>query len=349
MKERKNTGKSILAHRAAALLAAAELLAAVFLTGCGDAAASSDKSMYAAAPESNAAAAQGAYDTYGTSESADYDAVSDEAGEPASSEAKSSTATSGRKLIRTVNMEVETREYDGFLSSLQNEVQSRGGYIENMDNYNGSSYSGGRSARHVSLTLRIPKDELDGFLDMVSGLGNVVRQFENVEDVTLSYVDMESHRNALRTEQDRLLELLERAESLEDIITIEDRLANVRYQLESMESQLRTMDNQVDYGTVRLDVSEVQELTPVTEQTVWERICEGFTDSLKNIRDGAVELAVNVIVSSPYLILGALFIAVIVIVIRLSWNRSMRSAEKKRQQTKSVPPAEDRSDTGNKA
>ena len=334
MKERKNTGKSILAHRAAALLAAAELLAAVFLTGCGDAAASSDKSMYAAAPESNAAAAQGAYDTYGTSESADYDAVSDEAGEPASSEAKSSTATSGRKLIRTVNMEVETREYDGFLSSLQNEVQSRGGYIENMDNYNGSSYSGGRSARHVSLTLRIPKDELDGFLDMVSGLGNVVRQFENVEDVTLSYVDMESHRNALRTEQDRLLELLERAESLEDIITIEDRLANVRYQLEC---------------TVRLDVSEVQALTPVTEQTVWERICEGFTDSLKNIRDGAVELAVNVIVSSPYLILGALFIAVIVIVIRLSWNRSMRSAEKKRQQTKSVPPAEDRSDTGNKA
>ena len=65
---------------------------------------------------------------------------------------------------------------------------------------------------------------------------------------------------------------MEKAESIEDIITIEQRLSNVRYQIESMEAQLRTYDNKVDYSTVHLDVSEVKELTPVHEETLWERI-----------------------------------------------------------------------------
>ena len=68
--------------------------------------------------------------------------------------------------------------------------------------------------------------------------------------MTLQYVDLESHKKALTTEQDRLIELMEQAETVEDIITIEGRLSEVRYQLESMESQLRTYDNKIDYSTV---------------------------------------------------------------------------------------------------
>ena len=58
----------------------------------------------------------------------------------------------------------------------------------------------------------------------------------------------------LETEQQRLLELLETAESLDDILTIESRLTEVQYELDSKESQLRTYDNQIDYSTVYLDL-----------------------------------------------------------------------------------------------
>mgnify|MGYP002226154573 CR=1 FL=1 len=85
--------------------------------------------------------------------------------------------------------------------------------------------------------------------------------------MTLTYVDLQSHRDALQTEQERLLQLLEQAESIEDIITIEQRLSDVRYQLESMESQLRSYDNQVDYSTVYLYIDEVEVYTPVEEET----------------------------------------------------------------------------------
>ena len=309
------------------------ILMAVLLTGCG---ASGNASDMASPAEFNTS-------SFAVTEEMDYEYGYDnyngglyetgaKAPENGSSQVSDSAiAQSDRKLIRTVDMSVEAMEqdYDMFLATLQDQVQSLGGYIENMDRYNGSSY-GSRNTRHANLTLRIPKDRLDGFLDMVSDIANVVRRSDRVEDVTLTYVDLASHRNALRIEQERLLELLEQAESVEDILTIENRLSNVRYQLESMESRMRTMDNQVDYSTVYLYVSEVRELTPMAERTVWERIVYGFTDSLEDIGDGAVDLFVWVVVNLPYLVLWILFFAVVIILIKKRWRKSGPKGKKEK-------------------
>ncbi len=110
-------------------------------------------------------------------------------------------------------MDVETREYDKLLSAVENKVTELGGYIESLDAYNGSTYYSYRSTRNANLTIRIPKDRLEEFQNTVSELGNVTSRSENVQDVTLTYVDLQSHRDALRTEQERLLQLLEQAES----------------------------------------------------------------------------------------------------------------------------------------
>lgn len=217
-------------------------------------------------------------------------------------------AAADRKLIKTVNMSVETREYDQLLTALEAQIEALGGYIENMDAYNGSVYSGNRSARSAYLCIRIPQDQLDEFLNKVTDISNVIRRSDSTEDVTLQYVDLESHRNALRTEQDRLLELMEQAETVEDIITIEERLSSIRYQLESMESQLRTLDNQVSYSTVYLDISEVKELTPVSEETTLERITNGFLNSLKNVGRDIAETGIWLIIKLPYLVVWAVIL-----------------------------------------
>ena len=295
-------------------------LTACLLTGCGYAGMDMSSSQMNSSTSAGAVS-EGYYGDYGMADmefaygEENWIETQPEVGDT-TTQGLNNVSLNDRKLIRTVNMTVETKEYDTLLSTLETEVQSRGGYIESMDSYNGSSYSSYRSTRHASLTLRIPKAQLDNFLALISDIGNVVRRSDNVEDVTLSYVDLESRRNALRTEQERLLELLEMAESVEDIITIEDRLSSVRYQLESMESRLRTMDNQVDYSTVYMDVSEVQELTLVKEQTAWERISYGFVDSLKDIGHGAVEFAIWFLVNIPYLVIWAIVITVVVILIR---------------------------------
>lgn len=242
----------------------------------------------------------------------------------------------GRKLIKTVELEVETKEFEQTMSVLETQIQELGGYVESMDTYNGSSYSGYSANRNAHLTVRIPGEKLSGFLKTMADIGNIVRRYDNVEDVTLSYVDMESRRNTLRTEQSRLLEFLDKAETIEEIITIEQRLSEVRYQLESMESQLRTIDNLVDYSTVELSISEVKELTPVEEPTVWERISEGFGESLLSIGHGALEFGIWFLVHIPYLVIWGVIIAVIVLIIRKHCRKKRQKLEE--QLKRNAPP-----------
>lgn len=252
-------------------------------------------------------------------ESTNTDAAVDESG-------NSSMREMDRKLIKTVNMTVETKTFDEMYGRLKQQVDALGGYIENMEIYNGSVYDSYRSSRSASLKIRVPREKLEDFLFTVTDLGNVVRRNDSEDDVTLTYVDLESHKLALETEQERLLELLERAETVEDIITIESRLSDIRYQIESMESQLRTYDNKVNYSTVYMDIEEVQELTPIAKATVWERISGGFMDSLKNLGNGLTDLVVWLLSNLPYLIVLGLLAGLIVwICIRQS-----RKAKKKR-------------------
>ena len=220
-----------------------------------------------------------------------------------------------RKLIKTVNLDVETETFDTLMENIYQKTDSLGGYVESSYTFNGSNYRGNQN-RNANLTLRIPAQQLDEFLSEVSEISNVISKDENVTDVTLQYVDMQSHKEALLTEQTRLLELLEKAESVEDIIAIESRLSEVRYQIESMESQLRTMDNQVSYSTVYLYINEVARLTPVKEQTTWEKITTGFSESLYDVGNGIKNFFIGILINLPYLVVWAVILCVLFFVIR---------------------------------
>lgn len=310
----------------AAALAATMLLG---LTACG----SSDKaaSMYFTNGYSDSASAEGAAMDYGY-ESNEMEAVAEESGSTMdTSGSQTNSYYDSRKLIRTVGLDLETKEFDRMLVLVEDKVAELGGYVENLQTYNGSSYSGREPQRNSSLTVRIPKDQLDVFLNSVSEAGNVIRRTESVEDVTLAYVDMESRRNTLKTEQERLLKFLETAESLEDIITLEERLSEVRYQLESMESQLRTYDNKVDFATVHMGIQEVKELTPVEKEGVGSRLAKGFMESLKDVGNGFVEFFIWIVVHLPYLAVWAIVITAIVMIIKLiiRRNRKKKAAKQK--------------------
>ena len=206
-----------------------------------------------------------------------------------------------RKLIRTVSVDAETEELEPLLTAVDEMIAQLEGYVESREVYNGSTYSN-RRYRNANLTIRIPAERADQLIAHVSGISNVVSSNETIEDVTLTYVDTETRVKALETERDRLLELMEQAQNLSEILEIESRLTEVRYQLESTASMLKTLENQVSYATIHLHITEVQEYTPVAEKTPWQRITEGFVDSLEGIWDGAVETFIWVLANSPYIV-----------------------------------------------
>lgn len=238
-----------------------------------------------------------------------------------------------RKLIRDVNLEVETETFEELLSTVGEKTRNLGGYIEESYTYNGSNYYG-KGTRNANLTIRIPAEKLDEFLLAVGEVSNVISRNESVTDVTLEYVDLESHKRVLLAEQERLLELLEKAETIEDIISLESRLSQVRYQIESMEAQLRTMDNRVNYSTVYLYINEVAKLTPVKEQTVWEKISTGFASSLYNVGEGFVNFGIGFIIFLPYLLVWVIIIVVFTLLLKLLIKCAVKKRQKKIKENK---------------
>ena len=238
-------------------------------------------------------------------------------------------AETGRKLIRTIRLELQTKEYDELLDGIGKKIQEMNGYIENSSVW-GNSYTSS-STRNCEYTVRIPSDRLDEFVQVVGELGNVVYKNEYVEDVTLQYVDVESHKKALEIERDRLLELLEKAENLEDLLAIESRLSDVRYELENYGSQKRYLDNQIDYSTVSLSITEVERITDTGKKTFFQEIAERFGNSLYGVGRGLRSFVIVFIGSLPILVFWAAVIAVFVLIIWKLFYGKKEKGEKNKE------------------
>ena len=300
---------------------------AVSIFGCGS------KSMMAteSAVADSAAYDDMAYDSgYDTTEAAS----AEEAGSGAvtSENGIEEVQETDRKLIRNVNLSLQTKEFDTVLDNMSQKIKDLGGYIQDSSVWGSSSdYSSSRSA---SYTLRIPSDKLDEFIDVVETLGNVTYKNESVDDVTLRYVDVDSHKKALETEQERLLELLAQAENMEDLLAIESKLSDVRYELENYGSQLRLLDNQIDYSTVNVDVDEVERVTDTGEKSFFGEIKDRFGNSLYTVGRDIRGFVIVVLGSLPILIVWAVIIAIAVLIVKkIRKGRKKKKEEKKAEKT----------------
>lgn len=299
--------------------AAAIMAALLIMTGCGSETYSAD----------SAASINQAVSSVATEES--KDAFYSESAEYETTEGQDGTATSmlsdtSRKLIKTVNMTVETEEYDQLLGVLNQKISALGGYTESF------STNGNRSYRYGNMTVRIPKNNLDAFLETIEGASNITYRQETVEDVTLDYVDVESRKKMLEKEQERLLELLEEAANLEDILTIEGRLTEVQYQLETRESQLRTYDNQIEYSTVYLDINEVARYTPQEEEGIWEQISRGFRENLEDVGEGILNFMITFITHIPNIIVFLILIGILALIVKAIIRIEKKHSDQKRAQ-----------------
>lgn len=237
-----------------------------------------------------------------------------------------------QKLIRTIRLDAETEDMDILLSQVEKRVAELGGYVEAREIYNGSMYNSKRY-RNASLTIRIPAAKLDSFVDHVGQVSNITNNVETTDDVTLQYVSIESRIKALQIEEERLLELLAQADNMSDLLTIESRLTDVRYELENITSQLRVLENKVNYGTIHLDVSEVVEYTEPEPENGWQRMGKGFVNSLKGLGNGLKEFFIWLVTALPYLVLIGGIVVAVIFIIRGSVRRKHRkNAAKKAEE-----------------
>lgn len=238
-----------------------------------------------------------------------------------------SKVETNRKIIRNVSLGLETQDFEKVVDSIESEITALGGYAESVNMSDLLSSTN----RYCNIIARIPSAKLDSFVNKVSKTGNVVSKNMSAEDVTVNYVDMQSHVKVLKVEQERLIELIEQAVDLDSIILLENRLTEIRYELESYESQLRTYDNLIEYSTVTISIQEVIRYTPLVDnESTWQKMKAGLKDSLYDIKDGFTSFAIWFVSNIPYIVFWS---AVIVVVIIVVVKKKKKEKEKESSET----------------
>lgn len=251
-----------------------------------------------------------------------------------SGSSESTSVKDTRKIIETIYYSVQTKNFDEFVSTLEAQALSVGGYIE-MSDVSGNAYED-VSSRYATFTFRIPSDKVDDFTNTVSENSTVTNKTINTEDVTLQYVDIESRLKALKVEKESLEDLLSSASSTTEIIEIRDMLTDVIYEIESYESQLRTFDNLIDYTSITVDISEVEHPVVVHEQTTWQRIGTNLADNFRSLGNFLVEMFVFVVSALPFILFIGIIVAVVVLIIKLATRKSKKLRDNKTQQVKNT-------------
>ena len=325
----------------------AMLLALTILTGCG----ATSKSMAAAdsapaesyqynmtaespAEEPASMETKADYDTAETEEA--YDTVATEAGGGAETpEPDDSVADYTAKIIYTASVSIETTEFDKAVAALENQVQKIGGFVESSNVTGDTQYNSDGTTTVVNrwayYTVRIPCDHFESFLHETEGFGNVTSTSRDAQNVTSAYTDYEARLSSLNTQEERLLDMLAKSEDVETLIALEQRLSDVRYEIESIERNLRNYDMQIKYSTVNLDLREVEVYTPTVpvRRTFGQKLADSLSDGWNGFTRGIQNVILGLASALPALILLAVIIAAVIVCIKKA--RKKRKAKKAAQ------------------
>lgn len=225
------------------------------------------------------------------------------------------------KIIFTGSATVETQKFDETIAAIEALASDIGGYIQsssvNGNDFHTSQYGGG-SYRSAYYELRVPADSFRSVMDGLQDLGNVSASSVNADNVTEQYADVEARLTACKAEEARYLELLGRANSVEEMLQIESYLSDVRYEIESYTAQIKNWDSRISYSTVCLNVQEVSLYSDTTPATIGygKQLGNALTNSAKAVWQFLKNVLKFIVSALPVLPVIAIAVAVIVVIVR---------------------------------
>ena len=231
---------------------------------------------------------------------------------------------SAEKIIYSGYIKLETTVFDQTLTSLSQMVAQNGGFIQDSNVQGRTRYNNDGTTsvvdRWASYTIRIPSENFESFMAMTNGIGNVTSSNRNAQTVTSQYTDYEARLSSLTIQEERLLDMLKQATDLDSLIALEARLSEVRYEIESIERNLRNLDNRFAYSTVTINIQEVEVYTPVTSVTrtfgekMSDAISDGWTDFVRGLEDLCIWIAEALPVLVILLVQGAAALFIVVLI-----------------------------------
>ena len=227
-------------------------------------------------------------------------------------EAEAAENVAERKIIYEGRVSLVVEEFETMDSAIPELVQEFEGYLKeaNINRQEGRW----RSGRWVA---RIPSARFAEFLEEVAKLGIAEQKEQTAQDVTMEFLDLEARLKTKKELEQRILKLLEEREGkLSDVIEAERELNRVRSEIESMEGQLRYLQNRTAYSTVTIDIREEQDYIPEASTDFTSRVGKAWQESLRALKIAGQGLVIAGVAFVPWIIPTAIFIVLMIVVLK---------------------------------
>lgn len=289
-------------------------LTTILLFGCGDSGISDNKS-------------DGYYDN-GYSENINSGLVGNQ-NYGDSIENSNNSSEYEQKIITNADLSIETKDFDKTLEIINNSIAENKGYTQSSNIRKHTSYNNGGELRYADIVVRIPADKLNVFLNAAETSGNVVSSGLDSDDITTQYYDLQADIKSLEAQEERLQELYDKAKTINELISIEERLSNVRNQINKKKTLIQNYDLLTKYSTVTITIEEVEVLTE-TSNNFLSVIGTAFKESLVNFKDYLIDLIVLLIYAAPFILLYGAIIGIVVLAIKKQkYKKSIKKEENK--------------------
>ncbi len=237
-----------------------------------------------------------------------------------------------RKIIKTYNIALETKNYETARDAILAAANSFGGYISDSSEKDTVTHNG-KKDRQATFTVRIPSEKVDAYVAEISQNASVLSKKLSTEDITTSYYDLEAQLESLLEQQARIEKLMDEATNFSYLLQLEDKLTSIRTQINSINKQIQIYDKSVALSYVYITLDEVVEYTEIVEEdpTFGDRIAEAFVGTFKNFANFIQELIILAVWFLPGMIILGISIPLIIF---LSRRYDKKKREKKEAERK---------------
>lgn len=220
-------------------------------------------------------------------------------------------AFADRKIIFTANVVLESEDVQATFLAVEQAARAAAGYVENSSI---GSFRGGDGDRYASasITIRVPTERYDSTINSLRTLPGITVESEDASstEVTEEYTDLESRLRNLERSESQYLSLLDGAESIQDILIVNERIDSVRLQIEQIEGRLRLLDDLTDLATISISI-HAPENGPVAASDGPKSFRNSFADAW----DSAQTAGQHLLAAGAVVTVAAIWLAIPVLVV----------------------------------
>jgi hypothetical protein len=229
------------------------------------------------------------------------------------------------KIIKKSNLTMQTDNYDNSLKKIYDLINSSGAMIVKMQENQGNNYDLLKTqistSRNAEMTIKISKDKFEIFNGELKKYANVTSYYEEAQDISSAYADIEAKIGSYKIQEAQLNELIKKATAAKDLLEISNQTQKVIEQRESLQRQKDSYDNQISYSTVTVRLTEVESIE-IKEKGTFSRIGDTFKSSLSQIKELFINTIMCIVYIIPYIIIILIIGLIIYIIHKLRKKQS---------------------------